>query len=319
MNFQTEKQKMLASKTNGVAFLSEVQSQLDSILLGRSKEIKLTLTAFLADGHVLLDGLPGVGKTVFAEAIAKVLGLKFGRVQFTSDLLPADLIGASIFDQQNSEFTFHKGPIFTEILLVDEINRAGPKVQSALLEAMAEKQVSHDGSRNALSSFFFTLATRNPGQQLGTFPMPEAQLDRFLFRLNLVYPNRRTELKLLQLGGRKMALNDIMPVLERDQLAEIRNHVSEIKTSDVIYDYVMDLIEASRDGSRFEGGLSSRAGILLISASRAHAWLSGRDHVLPDDIQAVFSSLSDHRLLSVHEENRSLSSGQILVETVPVP
>ncbi|MCG8492386.1 MAG: MoxR family ATPase [Sneathiellales bacterium] len=315
MNILENKSKTLS----GSDFLSQIQERLEDVLLGRSEQVKLTLSAFVANGHVLLDGLPGVGKTVFAEAIARVLGLKFARVQFTSDLLPADLIGASVYEQNSGSFSFHKGPIFNEMLLIDEVNRAGPKLQSALLEAMAERQVSYDGHSYPLPENFFTIATRNPGQQLGTFPLPEAQLDRFLFRLELSYPDREIELSLLKLGERKTAIGDIEAVLNVSELKEQCERASQVTVRETLHDYVMNLLIASREDGNFLHGLSSRAGILLVNAAKAYAYLSGRDYVLPDDIQAVFPALTDHRLVWLNAQYDNSPASEVLLGQVKVP
>ncbi len=305
--------------TSGETLVSDALKALKDILLGREEEIKLTLAAFLADGHVLLDGVPGVGKTVFAEAIARIMGLEFARVQFTSDLLPADLIGASIYDAASSGFSFHKGPVFTEILLIDEINRAGPKAQSALLEAMAEKQVSQDGESYPLSDFFFTIATRNPGQQLGTFPLPEAQLDRFLLRLELGYPDRETELELLSLGGRKKALVDLEPITDPKSIITFRETVTQLFVAEPILNYVRDILDYTRTGQRYLNGLSSRAGLSILALARVWGWMDGRDHVIPSDVQAILPSVIDHRLVPYGERDTGRSQGQKIIEAVPVP
>ena len=280
-----------------IAPLHAAEAQINSVLLGKAHEVRLTLVCLLAGGHLLLEDLPGVGKTTLAQALAATFDLKFGRVQFTSDLLPADLIGVSVFDPQTRRFDFHPGPIFAQLLLADEINRGTPKLQSALLEAMAEQQVTVDGASHRLPDPFIVVATQNPLEQSGTFPLPESQLDRFMFSLNVGYPDERAEKALLAARERRALIGDLKPLLTAERLARLRDAAQALHASPAAIDYVYALVAATRSDRRVRIGLSPRAGIALLRAARSHAMLGGRTHVLPEDLQAVFVAVARHRLL----------------------
>ena len=276
--------------------ISFAYRQLNALILGKSRQIRLALSCLLAGGHLLIEDVPGVGKTTLAHALAVVLGLDYRRVQFTSDMLPGDMLGISLFRPDEGRFEFQPGPVFTQLLLADEINRASPKVQSALLEAMEERQVSVDGHTHPLALPFFVIATQNPDGQLGTFPLPESQLDRFLMRLSLGYPSADSERALLLGGDRRKAIDALQPVLSASSLLALQAQVQQVKVSPAIADYVLSLLQATRKPGVFVHGLSPRAGLALISAARGWAFLEGRDYVLPDDVQAVFVSVCAHRL-----------------------
>lgn len=278
--------------------LDAVLDQAGRIILGKDREIRQALACLLAGGHLLIEDLPGMGKTTLAHTLARLLGLQFSRVQFTSDLLPADITGVSIFEREKSEFRFLPGPVFAQLVLADEINRATPKTQSALLEAMEEGQVTAEGQTRALPTPFFVIATQNPAHQIGTFPLPESQLDRFLMRIELGYPNRAAERALLAAGGQRTAADKLSPLLRADELPALQREVSAIHTAAPLIDYVQALVEASRQNPAFQHGLSPRAGLALLAAARAWAWLAGRDMVLPDDVQAVLPAVARHRLRS---------------------
>lgn len=276
--------------------ISFAYRQLNALILGKSRQVRLALSCLLAGGHLLIEDVPGVGKTTLAHALAAVLGLDYRRVQFTSDMLPGDMLGISLFRPNEGLFEFQPGPVFTQLLLADEINRASPKVQSALLEAMEERQVSVDGYTRPLAPPFFVIATQNPDGQLGTFPLPESQLDRFLMRLSLGYPSAESERALLLGGDRRKAIDALQPVLSAASLLALQVQVQQVQLSPAIADYVLSLLQATRKPEVFVHGLSPRAGLALISAARAWAFLDGRDHVLPDDVQAVFVAVCAHRL-----------------------
>lgn len=268
----------------------------NQVILGKPAEVRLAAACLLAGGHLLIEDLPGLGKTTLAHTLARLLGLQFARVQFTADLLPADITGVSIFDREHGSFRFIPGPVFSQLLLADEINRATPKTQSALLEAMEEGQVSIEGETRALPSPFFVIATQNPADQIGTFPLPESQLDRFLMRIELGYPGRDAERALLAAGSRRQASDQLASLLTPEQLPQLQAEVATLHVSPALIDYVQALIEATRNHAGFRHGLSPRAGLALLSAARAWAWLAGRDMVLPDDVQAVFAPVARHRL-----------------------
>ncbi len=273
-----------------------IVERLEHIIVGKRHEVELALACLLAGGHLLIEDLPGVGKTTLAHALAAVLGLRFQRIQFTSDLLPADVLGVSVYDRETGEFHFHPGPVFAQLVLADEINRATPKTQSALLEAMEEGQITLEGETRALPRPFFVIATQNPAHQIGTFPLPESQLDRFLMRISLGYPARGAERALLRGADRRTLLQDLRPVTDVQQLEELQRHVHGIHVSDAVLDYVQALVDHTRHSGRFEHGLSPRAALALLRAARAWAGLRGRDYLLPDDVQAVFVPVAAHRL-----------------------
>ncbi len=271
-------------------------AQVNSILLGKRHETRLAFVCLLAGGHLLIEDLPGVGKTTLAHALAVTLGLDFHRVQFTSDLLPSDIIGVSIYERDAGNFRFHPGPVFTQLLLADEINRATPKTQSALLEAMAEGQVTIDGRTQTLPAPFFVVATQNPVDFAGTFPLPDSQLDRFMLRMSLGYPDAESERAMLASSDRRRLLEVASACLRPSQIMALRERVETIVASSALIDYVQRLLEASRQHAEIEVGLSPRAGLAVMAASRAHALLGGRSHVLPEDVQAVFPYIAAHRL-----------------------
>lgn len=270
--------------------------QLNQIILGKSHEVKLALTCLLAKGHLLIEDLPGMGKTTLSHALANTLGLSYQRIQFTSDLLPSDLLGVNIFDRDSGKFNFHTGPIFSNLILADEINRANPKTQSALLEAMEEGQVTQEGETRTLPHPFFVIATQNPSEQAGTHPLPESQLDRFMMRISLGYPSEIAEKELLKGSSRRELLQSLKPLLEGQTLEKIQHLVAKIKCSDSLIDYIYKLASHTRKSSECLHGLSPRAVIALLHASKAWALIEGRDYLIPDDIQAVFPYLAEHRI-----------------------
>jgi MoxR-like ATPase len=276
--------------------LPNVLAALDRVLLGKPNAVRLALACLIARGHLLIEDIPGVGKTTLAHALAHVLGLAWQRVQFTSDLLPADIIGVSVFDSGSGAFSFKKGPIFTQLLLADEVNRASPKTQSALLEAMEERQVSVDVTTYRLPEPFFVVATQNPFEQLGTFRLPESQLDRFLMRISLGYPDTAHELELLAAGDRRDLLPGMQPTLNPDGVRELQAAVQRVHVSPALLGYVQSLVAGTRQRTDVLLGLSPRAGQGLVRAARAWALIAGRDHALPEDVQAVFSAVASHRL-----------------------
>mgnify|MGYP000199267709 CR=1 FL=1 len=299
--------------------LDKALNQIGQIVVGNPQALRLALCCLLARGHLLIEDLPGVGKTTLAHALARVLGLEFNRIQFTSDLLPADIIGVSIFEQQSNRFRFQPGPLFASVVLADEINRATPKAQSALLEAMEERQVTNDGETHRLPQPFFVIATQNPRHQIGTFPLPESQLDRFLMRIELGYPDRKAERSLLAGGDRRAMLNDLQPTLNGPVLIELQQRVGDIRTSTALLDYVQDVIEATRRHPHFNGGLSPRAGLGLLRSAQAWALMGGRDVVLPEDVQAVLEPVVSHRL-QANEQSTIAVADQIrtLIQSVAV-
>ncbi|HCF6899486.1 TPA: AAA family ATPase [Pseudomonas aeruginosa] len=268
----------------------------DEILLGKDRQVRLALACLLARGHLLIEDLPGMGKTTLSHALARVLGLSFQRIQFTSDLLPGDILGTSVFDKDSGQFVFHPGPIFAELVLADEINRATPKSQSALLEAMEEGQVTIEGATRPLPEPFFVIVTQNPASQGGTFSLPESQLDRFLMRLSLGYPGRAAERSLLLGEARRDLLPRLEPLLDHAALAAFQAEVPKVRASDALVDYVLRLVEATRTQPAFALGLSPRGSLALLAAARAWALLAGRDYVIPEDVQAVLPAVAGHRL-----------------------
>ena len=274
----------------------DVIAATERVVLGKNTQIRLALACLLARGHLLIEDRPGVGKTTLAHTLARLLGLNFSRIQFTSDMLPADIIGVSIFDRERNGFRFLPGAIFSQLLLADEINRATPKTQSALLEAMEERQVTTEGETRPLPEPFFVIATQNPSTQIGTFPLPESQLDRFLMRIELGYPDRTAERRLLESGGRREHLAELAACLKPEQLQPLQRQAAAIHVAPPIFDYVQTLVEATRSSAQFVHGLSPRAALALLGAARAWAFIDGRAMVLPEDVQAVMPSVACHRL-----------------------
>ncbi|RZS33139.1 MoxR-like ATPase [Corticibacter populi] len=270
--------------------------QLNRLVVGKQGQVLDCLTCLAAGGHLLIEDVPGVGKTTLAHGLAHSLGLQFSRVQFTADLMPSDLTGVSVYDRVQERFVFHPGPVFSQILLADEINRASPKSQSALLEAMEEQQVSAEGETRPLPQPFFVIATQNPREQLGTYPLPESQLDRFLMRVSLGYPDRASERSLLRDNGHRQQARQLVPQLSAEEVLQLQQAVTAVHAADAVLDYVLDLIEATRSGLWFVQGLSPRAGIVLLRAAKARALLEGRDYVSPDDVQAIAVQTMAHRL-----------------------
>jgi len=276
--------------------LDECLQAVNEVLLGKETQVRLALTCLIADGHLLIEDLPGMGKTTLSHTLAKVLGLSFQRIQFTSDLLPSDILGTSVFDKDSGRFVFHPGPIFAELVLADEINRATPKSQSALLEAMEEGQVTIEGATRPLPQPFFVIATQNPTTQGGTFALPESQLDRFLMRLSLGYPAKAAEKALLMGESRRDLLPRMSAVLDHAQLSALQAQARAVRASDALVDYVLRLVEATRTQPQFAYGLSPRGSLALLAAARAWALLLDRDYVIPEDVQAVLPSVVSHRL-----------------------
>ena len=300
--------------------LAPVLAAASGIVLGKAAEIRLALACLLARGHLLIEDIPGVGKTTLAHALARLLGLDFSRVQFTSDLLPADITGVSIFDRESGAFRFLPGPVFAQVVLADEINRATPKTQSALLEAMEERQVTAEGETRPLPAPFFVIATQNPAHQIGTFPLPESQLDRFLMRLELGYPDREAEKSLLAVGGRRESADRLTPLVSPAQLLAYQDEAAAVHASPALIDYLQALVEATRRDPAWRHGLSPRAGLALLAAARAWAWLDGRRLVLPDDVQAVLAAVACHRLRSAQCSGQARSEDMAaLIRTVPIP
>lgn len=276
--------------------ISAVLAAANEVILGKDHQLRLALSCLLAQGNLLIEDLPGMGKTTLSQVLAKVLGLGFNRVQFTSDLLPADIIGVSIFKKESGQFEFNPGPVFAQLILADEINRATPKTQSALLEAMEERQVTVDGETRPLPKPFFVIATQNPMTQMGTFPLPESQLDRFLMRIHLGYPDPTAERELLLGQDRRLMLQGMKPVITLEQLFEQQNKVSKVHLSTSVVDYIQRLVQYTRDSGDFFTGLSPRGAQALLRASQAWALVEGRDHVIPEDVQAVVPAVVEHRV-----------------------
>ena len=278
------------------AVVEQARESLGKIILGKNEQISLALACLLARGHLLIEDLPGLGKTMLAQALARVLGLSYRRIQFTSDLLPADIIGVSVFRQESGEFEFQPGPIFSQLILADEVNRATPKAQSALLEAMEEQQVSVDGNTRDLPSPFFVVATQNPGDQIGTFPRPESQLDRFLMRVEIGYPNEESERELIAGEDRRAMLQDIEPVTGPETLVLLQQASRAVPITDALVSYVQALVRHTRESADIEIGLSPRGAQALVAAARAFAFVQKHSGVYPDDVQAVFAAIAGHRL-----------------------
>ncbi len=314
-------EQLPAGKDAERAALDRARKVLGSIILGKDKQIGLALSCLLARGHLLIEDLPGLGKTMLAQALARVLGLSFRRIQFTSDLLPADIVGVSIFRQNRGEFEFQPGPIFTQLILADEVNRATPKAQSALLEAMEEYQVTVDGNTRQLPRPFFVVATQNPADQIGTFPLPESQLDRFLMRLELGYPNEENERKLLTGGDRRSMLDEIDAACTPALLQKLQEIATGVHMSSPLVDYIQALVRQTRESPEIDIGLSPRGAIALVAAAKAHAYVEHHSGVYPDDIQAVFAAVAGHRLKPAGNTSYRSSAElcQHVLDTVAIP
>jgi MoxR-like ATPase len=298
--------------------LEPVIAAAGSVILGKDRQIRLSLACLLARGHLLIEDQPGVGKTTLAHVLAKLLGLHFQRIQFTSDMLPADILGVSVFDRVSGTFNFHPGPVFSQVVLADEINRATPKTQSALLEAMEERQVTTDGQTRLLPAPFFVIATQNPAHQIGTFPLPESQLDRFLLRIELGYPDRAAERELLAGVDRREMLAGLPACLKPEELVVYQDTVRRVHASGPLIDYVQALAAHTRNAREWQTGLSPRAALALLACARAWAWLAGRDHVLPEDVQAVLPGIAGHRLRPA-DDTPPGDAAVRLIEAVPIP
>jgi MoxR-like ATPase len=303
------------------ATIQRVVQQAGQIILGKEGQIRLALACLLARGHLLIEDLPGVGKTTLAHVLAKLLGLNFHRIQFTSDMLPADIIGVSVYDRDSATFKFHPGPVFAQLILADEVNRATPKTQSALLEAMEEHQVTAEGETRRLPEPFFVIATQNPSHQVGTFPLPESQLDRFLMRIELGYPDRDAERALLQGADRRDLIESVGASLAPGELSELQAKVKTVHVAPPLLDYIQSLVEHTRRTPEYATGLSPRAALALLHSSRAWALIEGRDKVVPEDVQAVLPGVAGHRLRPVHDGVRvtSIDKANGLISAVAIP
>lgn len=304
------------------AQINAIADQINGIILGKTQQIRLAIACLLARGHLLIEDVPGVGKTTLAHAIATCLGLRFQRIQFTSDLLPADILGVSVYNRDSGCFEFHPGPVFTNVVLADEVNRATPRAQSALLEAMEENQVTTEGETRALPQPFFVIATQNPSNQIGTFPLPESQLDRFLMRLELGYPDAQAERALLNGSDRRALLAGLKPHVGPDDLMRMQSEVQEVHAAPALLDYLQALLNHTRQAPGFAHGLSPRAGLALLHGARAWAYMDGRNMVVPEDVQAVLPSVVAHRLTATGDNTASTSgaklAGQLLLQ-VAIP
>jgi MoxR-like ATPase len=310
------KRQILPAGDSPVARIIHAASQ---IILGKEAQIRMSLACLLARGHLLIEDIPGVGKTTLAHVLAKSLGLHFQRIQFTSDMLPADILGVSIFERDAGAFKFHPGPIFAQVILADEVNRATPKTQSALLEAMEEHQVTAEGETRKLPEPFFVIATQNPSEQVGTFPLPESQLDRFLMRIELGYPDRAAERALLSGTDRRDLLATLEPCMSPAELVELQSQAQRVHVAPALLDYVQALVEHTRRAQEFAGGLSPRAALALLHSARAWALIEGRDKVIPEDVQAVLPGVAGHRLRAAHDSARRVDLGAALLAAVPIP
>ncbi|PIE37165.1 MAG: AAA family ATPase [Gammaproteobacteria bacterium] len=288
--------------------------EISRVLLGKPEQVRLALCCLLCGGHLLLEDLPGMGKTTLSQALAKVMGLAFKRVQFTADLMPSDIVGVSVYRQDRGQFEFIQGPVFTEVLLADEINRATPRTQSALLEAMAEGQVSVEGQTRSLPVPFFVIATQNPSEHTGTYPLPESQLDRFLMRLSMGYPHPDAERELLMNAGNAPSVSALQRCFNKAQLATLRDKIAGIHAADSVLDYLQRLVGQSRQSPAVAVGLSPRGALALLGAAKAWAFMEHRGHVVPEDIQAVFPAVAGHRLLVAGEGDGKAMAAKLLAE-----
>jgi MoxR-like ATPase len=301
--------------------IQQVISQVGSIVLGKELQVRLALACLLARGHLLIEDIPGVGKTTLAHALARSLGLSFQRIQFTSDLLPADILGVSVYNRETATFQFHPGPVFTHVVLADEVNRATPKAQSALLEAMEEHQVTIEGDTRRLPQPFFVIATQNPSYQVGTFPLPESQLDRFLMRIRLGYPGPDAERALLQGEDRRELLANVKPCITPEELGELQREAQHVHVAPALLDYVQALVNHTRASADYANGLSPRAALALVHAARAWALMEARTHSVPEDVQAVLPGIVSHRLVAAADAARVNGSdiASQLLKQVAIP
>jgi len=303
------------------AILQRAAESISDVILGKDDQIRLALTCLVARGHLLIEDLPGVGKTTLAHAIAQVMGLDFQRIQFTSDLLPADVLGVAVYDRERASFEFHQGPIFSNFILADEVNRATPKTQSALLEAMEEYQVTVEGETRDLPLPFFVIATQNPMHQIGTYPLPESQLDRFLMRIHIGFPDKQAERELLQGEDRRDMIGLIKPVLDRGKLITIQKQAADMHVADALLDYVQSILDFTRNSPMFEYGLSPRGGLALLGSARALALIEGKNFVLPEHIKQVLAAVVNHRLVQTSDELQAnkQTAADFIAASVPVP
>jgi MoxR-like ATPase len=310
------KRQIQPAAAGPVARIIEAAGQ---IILGKEAQIRMALACLLARGHLLIEDIPGVGKTTLAHVLARSLGLHFQRIQFTSDMLPADILGVSIYERDSGSFKFHPGPIFSQLILADEVNRATPKTQSALLEAMEEHQVTAEGETRKLPEPFFVIATQNPSEQVGTFPLPESQLDRFLMRIELGYPDRAAERALLSGTDRRDLLATLGPCMTPAELVELQGNAQQVHVAPALLDYVQALVEHTRRAPEFSAGLSPRAALAMLHSARAWALIEGRDKVIPEDVQAIVPGVAGHRLRPAHDAVRRLDLAALLLAAVPIP
>ena len=306
-------------QTVGRSAIERVVEAASTVILGKETQVRLALACLLARGHLLIEDLPGVGKTTLAHVLARSLGLHFQRIQFTSDMLPADILGVSIYERDTGGFKFHPGPIFAQVILADEVNRATPKTQSALLEAMEEHQVTAEGETRKLPAPFFVIATQNPSDQVGTFPLPESQLDRFTMRIELGYPDREAERALLSGTDRRDMLATLDSSMTPAELMELQAGVQKIHIAPALLDYVQAIVEHTRRSPDYVAGLSPRAALALVHCARAWALLEGRDKVIPEDVQAIVPGVATHRLRPAHDSGRRVDVGAQLLAAVPIP
>lgn len=320
MTSNTASSKSDVSITAWAQRLTQLVDQISTIIVGKRSQIEDSVACLLAGGHLLIEDVPGVGKTTLAHALATSLGLQFSRVQFTADLMPSDLVGVSVYERAREDFVFHPGPVFAQVLLADEINRTGPKTQSALLEAMEEQQVSIEGLTRPLPQPFFVIATQNPSNQLGTYPLPESQLDRFLMCITLGYPDAQSERALLAGVDRRESIAQLKPVITPEELLQLQRLVIRVHASEPLLDYLQALIAATRSGQWFVEGLSPRAGIAVLRAAKARALLARRDYVAPDDIQAILPQTTAHRMVPVSGAGRGrMEQVRAMIQAVPLP
>jgi MoxR-like ATPase len=309
----------LITQADPIELVGATIAQLNRIILGKEQQLRLSISCMLARGHLLIEDIPGVGKTTLAHALAESLGLSYQRIQFTSDLLPADIIGVSVFERETSTFQFHKGPVFAQLVLADEVNRATPKAQSALLEAMEEHQVTADGQTYPLTNPFFVIGTQNPVYQIGTYPLPESQLDRFLMRIQLGYPDASLERQLLLGQDRRDLLATLAPTLSPQQLLLMQMMVPRVHASDALLDYVQAIVRYTRESPQFEAGLSPRASIALLRAAQAWALIHSHPGVTPEDVQAVLGAVVGHRLKPRNDDVKPDAIGELVLRAVAVP